>query len=96
MTKSDLSRPIKLCSNRLRCDDCNATGVDSLFISKPEVRLRSTCYRAPGPPMIKINNRWRLNAMKAVDVGLVLIRICMKCGTTREMRIPNNRALGYG
>jgi len=96
MIQSDISRRIKLCANRIRCSDCNAASTDALFISKKEVVFRSSVFRTPGFPMIKVKDRLRLNSMKTIDTGMVLTRLCMRCGSTREVRIPNIRALGYG
>lgn len=89
MSWNDLATIIKLTANRVRCSNCNSVSSKALFYSKPEIKFKSSFFRPSGPPMVKRKEVLIRNSMKITDTQTSLTRLCMICGETREMKIPN-------
>lgn len=87
---NEITKKIQLIANRVRCPVCNSDADDSAYILTDEVRFRSSFIRPKkNPPMFKRAGKLRINKTQRLDGCEVLTRICLLCGTARQIVLPN-------
>jgi len=91
--KSEISTKIQLLANRVRCSHCNADSSEALFILDDGLRFRNSFeippHRSSNPPIFRNKKRMRLNRVQRIENTEILVRICLRCGTSRKTGIPN-------
>jgi hypothetical protein len=91
--RSEISTKIQLLANRVRCSHCNADSSEALFILDDAVRFRRSISVPPhnsrNPPVFRTRKHLKVNRVLQTENAEVLVRICLRCGTSRTTSIPN-------
>ncbi len=92
--KNEIATKIKLLANRVRCSNCNANSSEALFIIDDGVSLHSLIRVPPchsrNPPMFRSRKHLKINRVQQVKNIDVLVRICLRCGTSRRIGMISN------
>jgi hypothetical protein len=89
--RSEIAPKIQLLANRLRCPNCNADSTEAIFVVADEIKFRRS-FERPGfrqPPAFVSGKHLRINRTQELENTEILVRVCLRCGTSRKTSIPN-------
>lgn len=90
----NLHHKIQFISNRVRCSNCNSNSDDAIFVAGEDLRFRSSFIRPnrPKPIFIRIAGHIKkmgINRTQNLESVDVLTRVCLWCGNSRNVSVPN-------
>lgn len=88
--ENEVTKKIQLIANRVRCPVCHSGADESAYMVVDEIRFRKSFFRPKmNPPMFKRAGKLRINKTQTLDGCDVLAKICLRCGASRQIVIPN-------